>query len=121
MKRFFRVFLALLAAYPPLILAGEIAALVLDLPRAGLVGMIAALGVGAALAAIRPRGLRPVGLAAAILIAALLTLRPGRLAARWGIAGYHALLALLFACAIAALGAALSLLPRAAQSSRSRS
>ena len=125
MKRFLRACLSLLAAALPALLAGEIGALLLDLRPARLVGSGLALCVGAALAVSRPRWLSPAGLAAALLASVLLLppLRLGRLAARWGIVGYHAALSLLLACAALSCGAALSLLPkkRARQSSRSRS
>ena len=92
--------------------------------HARLVGAGLALCMGAALAASRPRWLRPVGWTVGLFAMAAMCppLRLGRLAARWGVAGYYAALGALFLCAGAALGAALSLLPipRGRQSSRSR-
>ena len=90
--------------------------------HARLVGAGLALCMGAALAASRPRWLRPVGWPVGLFAMAAMRLRLGRLAARWGVAGYYAALGALFLCASAALGAALSLLPipRGRQSSRSR-
>lgn len=107
-------------------LAGEIGALSLDMRHARLTGAGLALCVAAALAASRPRWLKVAGPAAGLTAAALISppLRLGRLAARRGVAGYHAALLLLFACAALALGAALSFLFMKAkpdQSSESRS
>ncbi|MBR3504600.1 MAG: hypothetical protein IKO07_10240 [Clostridia bacterium] len=102
-------------------LAGEIGALALDLRHARPVGAGLALCLGAALAAARPRLLTPAGLAAGLAVLALpaSSLGLGRLAARWGVAGYYAALGLLFACAALSLGAALSLMrPRRARQSR---